>query len=84
VDDAIRTRDSMRSLAISSYSASLRPDRTIERRALSTTQKAMVREKAERLETLSASLDARWPSRLLEPGEDTIVLAVDDSLSSVV
>lgn len=80
VVDTVGTRENMRGLGIATYSASLRPDGTIERTTLSPAQRALLSEQAEALEALASSLVALRPTRWSEPATDTILLSLEQSL----
>lgn len=77
VYDAVRTRDSMRSLAIATYTVSLNPDGNIERTTLTPAQRSVLRQQAEALEAVASSLDvaeARSPEGQ-SPSDETLALA---------
>jgi hypothetical protein len=80
VSDTVLTRDQMRGLAISTYTASLRPDGTIERTILTPTQRAMLPDQSEALETITASLEARSPVSQNDAAADTIAVAGEGGL----
>jgi Domain of unknown function (DUF4365) len=75
VSDATLTRDQMRGLAISTYTASLRPDGTVERTTLTTVEQATLREQSEALEALAASLETLSPASRVDAAADTMAVA---------
>ncbi len=81
VGDATLTRDQMRGLAIATYTAALRADGTVERTTLTPTEQAKLRERAESLETLAASLETRSPTNHIDAAADTIAVAKEGGLA---
>jgi hypothetical protein len=81
VGDATLTRDQMRGLAIATYTASLRPDGTVDRTALTPVEQAALREQSEALETLAASLESRSPASRMDAAADTIAVARETRLA---
>ena len=62
IDDALLTRDHVRNLSAATYTASLAPDGTIDRTTITTTEQALLRTRAETLETITAYAHARRPA----------------------
>lgn len=81
VGDTTATRDQMRGLAIATYTASLRTDGTIERTTLTRAEQATLREQAETLEALAASLEVQSPASHLDAAADTIAVAKESGLA---
>ena len=80
VTDAVLTRDQMRGLGISTYTAALRPDGSIERTTLTATQQAALRDQAEALEAVTSSLQTRTPAARKDAATDTIAIALESGL----
>jgi hypothetical protein len=80
VGDATLTRDQVRGLAIATYIATLRPDGKVERTTLNPAEQAALRERAEDLEKLVASLETRSPTRRVGAAADTIAVAEEGGL----
>jgi hypothetical protein len=81
VGDATLARDQLRGLAIATYTATLRPDGTVERSTLSPGEQAKLREQSEALEALAASLESRSPSNHDDAAADTIAVAKESGLA---
>jgi hypothetical protein len=81
VGDATLTRDQMRGLAIATYTATLRPDGTVERTTLTRAEQAGLREQSETLETRAASLESRSPASRVDAAADTIAVAREGGLA---
>lgn len=77
VDDAVRTRDDIRTLAIASYTAALQADGSIEHSTLSPSQQAKLRDEAQALEALASSLSAVSCAGYAGPAAQAIELAKD-------
>jgi len=75
IEDTVRTRDSMRGLAISAYTAGLRPDGTVERTTLSAAQRALLEEQAKNLEQAITVLQTERLEHSSGPAVDAITLA---------
>ena len=70
----------MRGLGISTYTAALRPDGSIERTTLTATQQAALRDQAEALEAVTSSLQTRTPAARKDAATDTIAIALESGL----
>lgn len=81
IDDALLTRDHVRNLSAATYTASLAPDGTIDRTTITTTEQALLRTRAEALETITAAAQARRPSAPVAAAADTIAVARENQLS---
>jgi hypothetical protein len=77
VVDALRTREAIRGLTISTFSARLGADGSIERAELTPVQRAMLREQAASLETVTSSLVAVAPQQSIDPTTDAIEVALE-------
>jgi Domain of unknown function (DUF4365) len=76
VRDAVLTRDYMRGVTIATYIAALRPDGSIERTSLTSAQLSALREQADALEAITASLPVRSSAeQMTSAPEETIALA---------
>lgn len=75
-EDALRTRDAMRSLAAATYTAGLEPDGSISRTILSITERAALNDQAESLEESVAAAEAHWLDEWTNPARDALELAV--------
>jgi hypothetical protein len=76
VRDAVLTRDYMRGVTIATYIAALRPDGSIERTSLTSAQLSALREQADALEAITASLPLRSSAeQMTSAPEETIALA---------
>ena len=80
IDDSLLTRDHVRNLSAATYTASLAPDGTIDRTAITTTEQALLRTRAEALETITAAAQARRPSAPVAAAADTIAVARENQL----
>jgi len=75
VSDAVLTRDRMRALGISTYTAALRHDNSIERTTLTPAQHAALRDQAAALEASASSMMIRVPAAPQDAPADTIAIA---------
>jgi hypothetical protein len=80
IDDALLTRDHVRNLSAATYTASLAPDGTIDRTTITTTEQALLRTRAETLETITAAAQARRPSSPIAAAAGTIAVARENQL----
>lgn len=80
IDDALLTRDHVRNLSAATYTASLAPDGTIERTTVTTTEQALLRTRAETLETITADAHARRPAAPAGAAADAIAVARENQL----
>ena len=80
VSDTVVTRDQMRGLAVSTYTAALRPDGSIERTTLTAVEQAALRERAAAPETIASSLDVRSPATRKDAAADAIAAAREGGL----
>jgi hypothetical protein len=80
VSDANLTRDHMRNLSASAYTASLGPDGTIDRTFLPPEEKALMAARAEALETAASSGQARFLATTSGAAADAITVAQDSQL----
>lgn len=80
IDDALLTRDHVRNLSAATYTASLAPDGTIDRTTITTIEQALLRTRAEDLETITAAAQARRPSAPVAAAADTIAVARENQL----
>ena len=80
VTDALMTRDHMRNLSAASYTASLAPDGTIDRRTLSAEDKDLMVTWAEALETAASSAQAHQLATTAGAAADAIIVAQDTQL----
>lgn len=81
VSDTTITRDQMRGLAIATYTASMRADGTVERTTLTPAEQVTLREQAEALEALAASLEVQSPASHVDAAADTIAVAKESGLA---
>jgi hypothetical protein len=75
VSDAVLTRDKIRALGVSSYTAILRPDDSIEKTTLTPAQHAALRDQAAALEASASSIEIRVPAAPRDAPADTIAIA---------
>lgn len=75
VSDAVLTRDKMRALSVSSYTATLRHDTRIEKAILTPAQHAALRDQAAALEASASSMMIRIPAAQQDAPADTIAIA---------
>jgi len=80
IDDSLLTRDHVRNFSAATYTASLAPDGTIDRTTITTTEQALLRTRAEALETITAAAQARRPSAPVAAAADTIAVARENQL----
>jgi hypothetical protein len=80
VSDAVLTRDKMRALGVSTYTAALRHDDSIEKTTLTPAQHAALRDQAAALEASASSMEIRVPAAPQDAPADTIAIALDDGL----
>jgi hypothetical protein len=80
IDDALLTRDHVRNLSAATYTASLAPDGTIDRTAITTTEQALLRTRAETLETITESAHASRPATPAGAAADAVAVAVANQL----
>ena len=80
IDDALLTRDHVRNLSAATYTASLAPDGTIERTTVTTTEQALLRTRAETLETITTDAHARRPAAPAGAAADAIAVARENQL----
>jgi hypothetical protein len=80
VGDAVLTRDKMRAIGISTYTAALRHDGSIERTTLSATQQGALRDQAAALETSASSMEIRALAATEDAPADTITIAREAAL----
>jgi hypothetical protein len=78
VTDIILTCDDMRGLAVATYTASLRADGTVERTSLTPGQQARLREQAEALQAVAASLRMVRASEHGDPARETVTIAEEE------
>ena len=80
IDDALLTRDHVRNLSAATYTASLAPNGTIERTTITTTEQALLRTRAETLETITASAHASRPATPAGAATDAVAVARENQL----
>jgi hypothetical protein len=80
VTDAVLTRDKMRALSISTYTAALRHDDSIEKTTLTPVQHAALRDQAAALEASASSMEIRTPAAPQDAPADTIAIAREGGL----
>lgn len=80
VSDAVLTRDKMRALGVSTYTAALRHDDSIEKTTLTPAQHAALRDQAAALEAGASSMKIRSPAAPQDAPADTIAIAREGAL----
>ena len=80
VTDAVLTRDKMRALGVSTYTAALRHDDSIEKTTLTPVQHAALRDQAAALEASASSMEIRTPPAAQDAPADTIAIAREGAL----
>jgi len=80
VSDAVLTRDKTRALGISTYTAALRHDGSIERTTLTATEQGALRDQAAALEASASSTEIRTPTATQDAPADTITIAREGAL----
>ena len=80
VTNAVLTRDKMRALGVSTYTAALRHDDTIEKTTLTPAQHAALRDQAAELELSASSIEIRAPAAVQDAPADTIAIAQEGGL----
>jgi len=80
VSDAVLTRDKIRALSVSTYTAMIRPDDSIEKTTLTAAQHAALRDQAAALEARASSMEIRVPAAPRDAPADTIAIAREGDL----
>ena len=80
VSDALLTRDKIRALGVSTYTAALRHDDSIEKTTLTPAQHAALRDQAAALEVSASSMEIRVPAAPQDAPADTIAVAREGGL----
>lgn len=80
VSDAVLTRDKLRALGVSTYTAALRHDDSIEKTTLTPAQHAALRDQAAALEASASSMEIRTPAAAQDAPADAIAIAREGAL----
>jgi hypothetical protein len=80
ISDAVLTRDKLRALGVSTYTAALRPDNSIEKSTLTPAQHAALRDQAAALEASASSMEIRTPPATQDSPADTLAIARESGL----
>jgi hypothetical protein len=75
VADAVLMRDKIRALGVSTYTAALRHDGSVEKTTLTAAQHAALRDQAEALEAGASSIEIRSPAASQDAPADTMAIA---------
>ena len=80
ISDAVLTRDKLRALGVSTYTAALRPDNSIEKTSLTPAQHAALRDQAAALEATASTMEIRTPEAAQNAPADTLAIARESGL----
>jgi len=80
ISDAVLTRDKLRALGVSTYTAALRADNSVEKTSLTPVQHAALRDQAAALEASASSLEIRTPPAAQDAPADTLAVARETGL----